>query len=95
MKTLITTQLGSVPFDENCVQALIQLGHSQAEAEQFAREAVQGVNNDVVIEQRHQAFKREAEQLFVDFLIEQTPESEQAWRSKAEEIKARYPKPAA
>lgn len=95
MKTLIVTALGSVPFDENCVQALVELGHSQADAEQLAREAVQGSNIDVVIEQRHLAFKREAESLFVDYIIEQSPEAEQAWRAKAEEIKARYPKPAA
>ena len=50
---------------------------------------------DLVNEQRQQAYKREADSLFIEWQFDQTPEAEQAWRAKVEEIKARYPKPTA
>lgn len=95
MKTLIVTPLGQVQFTETCVQDLMALGHTQAEAEQFAKDALKSADVDVVIEQRQQAYKREADPLFIEYQFDQTPEAEHKWRAKVEEIKARYPKPVA
>jgi len=50
---------------------------------------------ELLLEQRQKAYQREADPLFIEWQFDQTPEAEQAWRAKVEEIKARYPKPAA
>ena len=44
---------------------------------------------------RAKAYKAESDSLYMAWQFDQTPEAEQAWRAKVEEIKARYPKPAA
>lgn len=37
------------------------------------------------------AYKAESDPLYMEWKFDQTPESEQAWRDKVAEIKARYP----
>ncbi|TMN89462.1 hypothetical protein CWB72_10520 [Pseudoalteromonas phenolica] len=43
---------------------------------------------------RVKAYKAESDPLYMSWQFDQTSEAEQAWRSKVEEIKARYPFPA-
>lgn len=43
------------------------------------------------IAKRRTAYKSESDPLFMEWQYDQTPESEQAWREKVQEIKARYP----
>ncbi|HDQ4100720.1 TPA: hypothetical protein SL768_006069 [Pseudomonas aeruginosa] len=43
---------------------------------------------------RRAAYVVESDPLFLEWQYDQTPESEQAWRDKVAEIKARYPLPA-
>ena len=95
MTQIIKTELGQVAFDENAVSELIALGHSEADAIQKVKLTMESINLQTVIEQRSRAYKREADPLFIEFQFDQTQEAEQAWRAKVEEIKARYPKPAA
>lgn len=42
---------------------------------------------------RRVAYVAESDPLFLEWQYDQTPESEQAWRDKVAEIKARYPLP--
>jgi len=48
-------------------------------------ELSQNVNN------RQNAYKAESDQLYMEWQFDQTAESEQTWRDKVSEIKARYP----
>ena len=41
---------------------------------------------------RHQAYREEADPLYLEWQYDQLPEQEQAWRAKVAEIKQRYPK---
>jgi len=43
------------------------------------------------LEKRQVAYKAESDPLYMEWQFDQTPESEQAWRDKVEEIKLRYP----
>ena len=43
------------------------------------------------LEKRQVAYKTESDPLYMEWQFDQTPESEQAWRDKVEEIKLRYP----
>ena len=43
------------------------------------------------LEKRQTAYKAESDPLYMEWQFDQTPESEQAWRDKVEEIKLRYP----
>lgn len=42
---------------------------------------------------RQVAYREESDSLFLEWQYDQTPESEQLWRNKVAEIKARYPLP--
>lgn len=42
---------------------------------------------------RQVAYRAESDPLFLEWQYDQTPESEQVWRDKVAEIKARYPLP--
>ena len=42
---------------------------------------------------RQSAYKLESDSLYMEWKSDKTPESEQAWRDKLAEIKARYPFP--
>ncbi|MCG9685129.1 hypothetical protein L1D31_21645 [Vibrio sp. Isolate23] len=44
-------------------------------------------------DKRQKAYKEESDPLYMEWQYDQTPESEQAWRDKVVEIKARYPLP--
>lgn len=48
---------------------------------------------DDVHAQRQAAYRLESDPLFLEWQYDQTPESEQVWRDKVAEIKARYPLP--
>ena len=63
--------------------------------ENQAKAVIESYQQTQVSNLRHEAYKREADALFIEWQFDQTPEAEQAWRAKVEEIKARYPKPAA
>ncbi|MEQ3511952.1 hypothetical protein ABMY35_01085 [Pseudoalteromonas sp. BZB3] len=91
----IKTELGKVLLDGSAVEELVKLGHTEDAAKGYVRTAMQEVEGLTVIQQRQQAYKQEADPLFIEWQFDQTPEAEQAWRAKVEEIKARYPKPAA
>ncbi|MGI2152565.1 hypothetical protein ACROAK_06760 [Shewanella oncorhynchi] len=43
------------------------------------------------IERRKEAYIKESDPLFIEWKYDKTPESEQIWRNKVLEIKARYP----
>ena len=49
------------------------------------------VENKDVLEQRKSAYKVESDPLYMEWQFEQTAESEQLWREKVANIKARYP----
>ncbi|MEY0971294.1 hypothetical protein ACFDTO_34045 [Microbacteriaceae bacterium 4G12] len=42
---------------------------------------------------RKEAYRLESDPLFMEWQYDNTPESEQVWRDKVAEIKARYPLP--
>ncbi|MCF2827065.1 MULTISPECIES: hypothetical protein [unclassified Pseudoalteromonas] len=42
---------------------------------------------------RREAYKNESDPLYMEWQYDNTPESEQAWRDKVDEIKNRYPLP--
>jgi len=44
-----------------------------------------------VLVKRQTAYKTESDPLYMEWQFDQTPESEQAWRDKVEEIKLCYP----
>lgn len=92
---MIETKNGLIPLDESSYQSLLDMGYSQAEAIQMVKDAMYKSDLKTVVEQRVQAYKREADPLFIEFQFDQTPEAEQIWRAKVEEIKARFPKPMA
>lgn len=46
-----------------------------------------------VNEKRRVAYVAESDPLYMEWQYDNTPESEQAWRDKVAEIKARYPLP--
>ncbi|MCG7546952.1 hypothetical protein [Pseudoalteromonas sp. Of7M-16] len=80
-------------LDGHARGALMSLGASELEADELIKSAVKIEETKVVIEQRQQAYNREADPLFIEYQFDQTAEAEQAWREKVLEIKARYPKP--
>ena len=84
-----------IPVDENTKSYLVANGVSSADADAMIANAEKQRELQTVLMQRQQAYKREAEPLFIEFQFDQTPEVEQKWRTKVEEIKARYPKPTA
>lgn len=43
------------------------------------------------VEKRQAAYKTESDPLYMEWQFDQTTDSEQAWRDKVTEIKARYP----
>ncbi|KJZ14691.1 hypothetical protein TW85_08155 [Marinomonas sp. S3726] len=43
------------------------------------------------LDKRKRAYKAESDPLYMEWQFDQAPESEQAWRNKVAEIKARYP----
>lgn len=43
------------------------------------------------VEKRKAAYRTESDPLYMEWQYDQTPEAEQAWRDKVQEIKARYP----
>lgn len=43
------------------------------------------------IERRKEAYIKESDPLFIEWQYDKTPNSEQVWRDKVLEIKARYP----
>lgn len=45
------------------------------------------------ISKRKRAYVAESDPLYLQWQYDKTPESEQVWRDKVEEIKARYPLP--
>ena len=54
-------------------------------------ELTSGFNEEKVILKRQSAYKSESDPLYMEWQFDQTTESEQAWRDKVTEIKARYP----
>ncbi|MFR9656410.1 MAG: hypothetical protein SNF94_05430 [Rikenellaceae bacterium] len=58
-------------------------------------DAVQKQSLDDAIEFRRLAYSAESDPLYMEWQYDNTPESEQAWRNKVAEIKARYPLPSA
>lgn len=92
---MIETKNGLIPLDENSYQALLDMDYTQAQALQMVKDAMHQSDLKTIVEQRVHAYKREADSLFIEWQFDQTPEAEQAWRAKVEEIKARYPKPTA
>lgn len=46
-----------------------------------------------VLENRRQAYLLESDPLYMEWQFDKLPESEQVWRDKVAEIKARYPLP--
>ncbi|RZQ54923.1 hypothetical protein C1E23_01160 [Pseudoalteromonas phenolica] len=92
---MIKTELGNVVFSESALEDLVALGHSESDAITLVKQAIADMELNTVIEQRKQAYKLEADPLYMTWQFDQTPEAEQAWRTKVEEIKARYPKPMA
>lgn len=59
----------------------------QVEEEIKAREV------EKVLGLRQAAYREESDPLYLEWQYDSTPESEQAWRDKVAEIKARYPLP--
>jgi len=92
---MFETKNGLIPLDESSYQALLDMGYSVSEASQLIQDAIYQQELQTVIEQRKQAYKLEADPLYMTWQFDQTPEAEQAWRSKVEEIKTRFPKPMA
>jgi len=95
MTHIIKTELGQVAFSEQSVTELVALGHTESDAITLVKQAIADMELNTVIEQRKQAYKLEADPLYMAWQFDQTPEAEQKWRAKVEEIKARYPKPMA
>lgn len=62
-------------------QEAIESVLSQAEYERY----------DGQLEKRKLAYQRESDPLLAEWQFDKTPEAEQIWRDKVEEIKARYP----
>jgi len=46
---------------------------------------------ELLLSLRQAAYKAESDPLYMEWQFDQTAESEQAWRDKVAEIKARYP----
>lgn len=49
------------------------------------------VTTEQILTLRAAAYKAESDPLYMEWQYDQTPESEQIWRDKVAEIKARYP----
>lgn len=49
----------------------------------------------IVSQQRKLAYQKEADPLYLEWQYDQTPEKEQIWRDKVEDIKHRFPLPEA
>jgi hypothetical protein len=66
---------------------LLEVGVPQAviDARKLELEGLAAVNA------RKEAYKNESDPLYMEWQFDQTTESEQAWRDKVTEIKARYP----
>ena len=78
------------------VHALLSLASAAALIEAPDVESIEVIYSlDEVYQLRANAYKAESDPLYMAWQFDQTPEAEQAWRAKVEEIKARYPKPAA
>ncbi|MCF7515978.1 hypothetical protein L3V43_20585 [Pseudoalteromonas sp. L23] len=90
----INTNNGDVALDENCLDALKEKGYSTDDATALIKAAMAKHELNTVLQQRQQAYRAEADALFLAWQYDQTPEAEQAWRDKVAEIKQRYPKPA-
>jgi hypothetical protein len=51
------------------------------------------LNSYDILRLRKKAYIAESDPLYMEWQYDNTPESEQAWRDKVAEIKARYPLP--
>jgi len=54
-------------------------------------EQIESVLNPQNKDKRQSAYKSESDPLYMEWQFDQTAESEQTWRDKVAEIKARYP----
>ena len=95
ISTVIDTKNGAIRLDESSYSTLINMGYPELEAKEMVESAIKNTQNDFVIEQRLQAYKREADPLYIEAQFDGTQEAMQKWRDKIAEIKARYPKPMA
>ncbi len=74
-------------------------GYSDAELKELGipdTEIVDAINKQMAHEvkvARLDAYRLEADPLYMEWQYDQTPERETAWRAKVAEIKARYPLP--
>ncbi|MEE7945128.1 hypothetical protein WOC35_19410 [Vibrio parahaemolyticus] len=64
---------------------------SSADAIEAERSGV--TSTQEILLSRQMAYKAESDPLYMEWQYDNTPESEQAWRTKVAEIKARYPLP--
>lgn len=69
---------------------MAKLGMSGEAIESVIRQA-EYEKGDGQIEKRKRAYVIESDPLLAEWMFDQTPAAEQAWRDKVAEIKARYP----
>ena len=76
-------------FLDSSIEFLLSQGVPESKIEEAKKnQAFEDIQKD-----RLGAYKEESDPLYMEWQFDQTPESEQVWRDKVAEIKARYPLP--
>lgn len=68
---------------------MLALGMNQEQIESVLNQKTFELSQN--LDKRKVAYKAESDPLYMEWQFDHTPESEQAWRNKVAEIKARYP----
>ncbi|MGB0940816.1 MAG: hypothetical protein ACPGUE_00370 [Marinomonas sp.] len=68
---------------------MLNLGMNQEQIESVLNQKAFELSQN--LDKRKLAYKAESDPLYMEWQFDQAPESEQAWRNKVAEIKARYP----
>ena len=89
MTTIKEVAFGGAIYSQCSREYLLLMGVDEATVN--AAEAAQQVENALTA--RRAAYAAESDPLYLEWQYDQTAESEQAWRDKVTEIKARYPLP--
>lgn len=71
------------------LEYMTSLGMSQAQMDEVME--LRLAHNTRITHLRKQAYQRESDSLFMEWQFDQTPETEQRWRDKVNQIKTRYP----
>ncbi|MEZ8758743.1 hypothetical protein AB6D89_09805 [Vibrio splendidus] len=72
---------------------LMELGFTEEEAVACLSAEQKKQHLEEVMDKRKAAYRKESDPLFMEWQFDGTSESESLWKSKVEEIKARYPLP--